>query len=154
MLKAMPYSPARSRTKTKRLAEERFFRLIHDLSHESDETLSDDIRRVVPDAWHLIEMDVDVAEPKTKVTLYLDQPVARLFRAMGAGYQARINRILATWAQMKMVELKAAETSIIDALQMTRAEKNAPDPEPWHERRRERLEEHWAYLQGREDAGG
>ncbi|WP_348540471.1 BrnA antitoxin family protein [Shimia sp. R9_3] len=43
-------------------------------------------------------------ERKEKVTLYLDKSVARFYRAMGKGYQARINRLLATWAQMKIAE--------------------------------------------------
>ena len=29
---------------------------------------------------------------------------ARFYRAMGKGYQERINRLLATWAQMKIAE--------------------------------------------------
>jgi hypothetical protein len=36
------------------------------------------------------------------MTLYLDAPVAKMFKAMGRGYQARINRILATWVEMKI----------------------------------------------------
>ena len=42
--------------------------------------------------------------PKTKITLRLDESVAKFFRAMGPGYQARINRILGTWAQLKIGE--------------------------------------------------
>ncbi len=49
-----------------------------------------------------MEADIDCFEPKTKVTLYLDASVAKMFRAMGKGYQARINRILQLWLQSKM----------------------------------------------------
>ncbi|MFB0931086.1 MAG: BrnA antitoxin family protein [Ascidiaceihabitans sp.] len=55
----------------------------------------------VPDAWHIIVADLDCHAPKQKVTLYLDAPVAKAFKAMGQGYQARINRILATYLEMK-----------------------------------------------------
>ncbi len=54
----------------------------------------------VPDAWRTLEHDLDVTEKKVKVTLYLDTSVAKFYRAMGQGYQARINRLLATYAQM------------------------------------------------------
>jgi len=54
----------------------------------------------VPEAWHLILADFDVAEPKVKVTLYRDKSVAQVFRAMGPGWQSRANRVLATWVAM------------------------------------------------------
>lgn len=87
-------------TKTQRLARER---LLHDLIHLSrDDWVSATLADVVPDAWHTLEVDLDVEEPREKVTLYLDRSVARFYRGMGHGYQARINRLLRTWAQMKI----------------------------------------------------
>tara|TARA_B110000091_G_scaffold186606_1_gene207178 strand:+ start:4877 stop:5146 length:270 start_codon:yes stop_codon:yes gene_type:complete len=62
-----------------------------------------EVREEVPDAWHIIVADLDCHAPKQKVTLYLDAPVAKAFKAMGQGYQARINRILATYLEMKGV---------------------------------------------------
>lgn len=59
---------------------------------------------IAPSAWHTIMADIDCHEPKDKLTLYLDKSVARTFKAMGKGYQARINRILQTWLSMKMAE--------------------------------------------------
>ena len=35
-----------------------------------------EVREEVPDAWHMIEADIDCHAPKQKVTLYLDAPVA------------------------------------------------------------------------------
>ena len=70
------------------------------------------LREEVPEAWHTLEADLDVWEPKEKVTLYVETSVARFYRAMGHGYQARINRILATWAQMKI----AGEVRLDEAL--------------------------------------
>ena len=66
----------------------------------------DTIRRNVPDAWHTLEMDLDVAEPTQKVTLYLDRSVVKAFRAMGRGYHARINRLLQTYLQMRILSSK------------------------------------------------
>jgi len=54
----------------------------------------------VPEAWHLILADLDMAEPKGKVTLYLDKSVAQVLRATGPGWQARAKRVLATWVAM------------------------------------------------------
>jgi uncharacterized protein (DUF4415 family) len=51
----------------------------------------------VPDAWHTLAHDPDVRAPK----VYPDRSVARAFRAMGHGYQARINRLLATYVMMQ-----------------------------------------------------
>jgi uncharacterized protein (DUF4415 family) len=86
-------------TKGQRIARERLQRHLAEL--EADRPDWDRIRRLVPDDWHRVAQDVDVEERKEKVTLYLDRSVVRVFRAMGLGYHARINRLLATWVQMQ-----------------------------------------------------
>ena len=79
--------------------------LIWDLTYLRRERLvSTDIRDEVPEAWHTLEADIEAEETKEKVTLYLDRSVARFYKAMGKGYQTRINRLLRTWAQMKIAE--------------------------------------------------
>ena len=72
-----------------------------------------EVREEVPDAWHIIVVDLDCHAPKQKVTLYLDAPVAKAFKAMGQGYQARINRILATYLEMKGGYLLEAEAIML-----------------------------------------
>ncbi len=37
-----------------------------------------------------------------RITLRVDRSVAKFFRAMGPGYQARINRVLRTYARFRM----------------------------------------------------
>ncbi|WP_288941126.1 BrnA antitoxin family protein [uncultured Roseovarius sp.] len=87
-------------TKTERIAREG---LMKNLIHlHRDGWISSVIEEEIPEAWHTLEADLDVEEKKEKVTLYLDRSVARFYRAMGQGYQGRINRLLATWAQMKI----------------------------------------------------
>jgi hypothetical protein len=87
-------------SKTERLARDR---LMRDLIHlNRDGWITSTLAEAVPDAWHTLEADTDVDEPREKVTLYLDRSVARFYRAMGRGYHARINRLLRTWAQMKI----------------------------------------------------
>src|SRR6056297_3597089 len=95
-------------TKTERIAREGLMKNLIHLNR--DGWISSMIEDDIPEAWHTLEADVDVEEPKEKVTLYLDRSVARVYRAMGKGYHARVNRLLATWAQMKIageVELEA-----------------------------------------------
>jgi uncharacterized protein (DUF4415 family) len=89
-------------TKTERIARGKLFR---HLWEARGETIDPDLEAEVPDAWHTLEADIDVEEPKVKVTLYLDTSVARVFKAMGTGYHARINRVLATWVQLKIAGL-------------------------------------------------
>jgi len=138
--------------KTKRLAQERLYRLFWEWTLQEKETaFLDTARKHVPEAWAFIEADLDVDEPKDKVTLYLDRSVAKLFRAMGAGYQARINRILATWAQMKMAELRALEMDYLDALEASHAERDADAPETAVERTMRDLAEQWAFQKGVEE---
>ncbi|MAO28061.1 BrnA antitoxin family protein [Roseovarius sp.] len=87
-------------TKSERLARDGLMRSLIEL--QGDGWLDRVLREEIPEAWHTLEADVDVREPKEKVTLYLDRSVARFYRQMGRGYHARINRLLATWAQMKI----------------------------------------------------
>jgi uncharacterized protein (DUF4415 family) len=89
-------------TKTQRIAQERLYRYAWEESRDMLDL--DQLRDTVPDAWHTLEQDLDVREKKEKVTLYLDVSVAKFYRGMGTGYQTRINRLLATWAQMKIAE--------------------------------------------------
>ena len=87
-------------TKTQRIAQQKLHR--HLFEAQTDEVFDEAFQREVPDAWHTLEHDLDVEEDKVKVTLLLDASVAKMFRAMGKGYQARINRILSTWVQLKI----------------------------------------------------
>jgi uncharacterized protein (DUF4415 family) len=70
------------------------------------------VRENIPEAWDTLEQDVDVVEKKMKITLRLDESVAKFYRAMGFGYQTRINRILATFAQMRIAEVRETERMI------------------------------------------
>jgi uncharacterized protein (DUF4415 family) len=90
------------KTKTQQTAMDRLQR---DLQYLTQETwIPREIGIEIPPEWHTLEHDVAVAEKKTKVTLYLDAPVARFYRAMGHGYHERINRLLSTWMNMKIAD--------------------------------------------------
>lgn len=90
-------------TRTARMARARLAR--HLQGFGTDEGLWLRVQERVPEAWATVEEDIDSEEEKVKITLRLDASVAKLFRAMGKGYQARINHILATYAQMRMGEI-------------------------------------------------
>ncbi len=89
-------------TKTERLARQKIYRFFAEQNQSIESVLAWNLREEVPDAWHTLEYDIDVEEPKVKITLRLDASVAKFYRGMGKGYQERINRILSTWATMKI----------------------------------------------------
>ncbi len=70
------------------------------------------VQAQVPEAWDTLEQDIDVEEKKVQITIRLDESVAKFYRAMGQGYQSRINRILATFAQMRMAQVKRLDAMI------------------------------------------
>ncbi|SMH40377.1 BrnA antitoxin family protein [Maritimibacter sp. HL-12] len=99
-----------SPTKTERLALERLGK--RSLALDDTPIWVYDLREEVPAAWATLEQDIDVEEPRVKITLRLDASVARYFRAMGKGYQERINRVLATYAQMKIARVLEIDREI------------------------------------------
>ena len=90
--------------KAERIARDRIARFLYEQAMNEDDILPLHLAQAVPEAWHTLEHDLDVVEPKIKVTLRLDASVAKFYRAMGQGYQARISRILALWAHMKIAK--------------------------------------------------
>ena len=116
----MPHRPSKSELRARD-------RLLYNLYYlQRDDFIDITLRDQVPEAWHTLELDVECSEPKEKITLYLDRSVVRLFRAMGRGYQGRINRLLSTWAQMKI----AAEVALEDKLKARLADPDARASSP------------------------
>lgn len=113
--------------KTRKLASDRLDLLLFAASMEDDTTFLTAARHEIPDAWHTLEMDVPCEAPKEKVTLYLDRSVVRMFRRMGRGYHARINRILETWVQMKMAEKSVFMRDVYDHVSAAEEDKRRPD---------------------------
>lgn len=51
--------------------------------------------KMLPQGWDEIWHDIDRRDPKrVPVTMRMDADVVRFFKAMGEGYQGRINRVL------------------------------------------------------------
>lgn len=68
-----------------------------------------DLREVIPEAWDTLEQDLDLPERKIRVTIRLDESVVKYFRALGPGYSRAMNRVLATYAQMKIAEVRLGD---------------------------------------------
>lgn len=140
--------------KTKRLAEARLRQLLFLASCEDDTAFLERARRAIPEAWKTLELDIETTAPKEKVTLYLDRSVARMFRAMGGGYQARINRVLETYVQLKIAEHVALEIDMLEAIAKAAEDRRRPEEGSTElDGRRLALHEHWAYAQGIMDMG-
>lgn len=54
-------------------------------------------RSLIPEDWDKLETTAPVRPRRKKVTVALDEDVARWFRALGAGYHGRINAVLRTY---------------------------------------------------------
>jgi len=108
-------------SKSSRLAYERALAHVADLQH--DGVVPYWVKEEVPEAWDTLEADVDVWERKVQISLRLDESVAKFYRAMGPGYQGRINRILATFAQMRIAQINTLERR----LAVERAERRAAE---------------------------
>lgn len=97
-------APRLSQTKTARLARERLRRALAGLEEDAD--LWATVQETAPEAWGTLEQDLDLPEKRVKITLRLDASVAAFFRGTGPNYGERINRVLATWAQMQIGEVR------------------------------------------------
>ena len=51
-------------------------------------------RSLVPPGWHSVESRAPVKPKKTKLTVTLDADMVAWFRALGRGYQPRMNAVL------------------------------------------------------------
>ncbi|WP_175566966.1 BrnA antitoxin family protein [Rhodovulum sp. ES.010] len=59
----------------------------------------------VPEAWHLLPEIYPANPKKVKITLLLEEPVAKFYRANGKGYQALINDVLKAYAQLRLAKV-------------------------------------------------
>ena len=80
----------RSKTEERSLAK-----LIDDLEEQEIAfELFKRTRSLVPPGWHAVESRHPVKPKKTKLTVTMDADMVAWFRALGRGYQSRMNAIL------------------------------------------------------------
>ena len=82
----------RKRSKTE---ERSFARMLDDL--EEQEIAFERFKRIrslAPPGWHSVERRAGIRPRKTKLTVALDADMVAWFRALGRGYQPRMNAVL------------------------------------------------------------
>lgn len=63
-------------------------------------------RRGCPPDWHEISLDKDRRDAKrTRCTVAFDADVVKFFKAMGPGYQTRMNRVLRAFMHMRLAKV-------------------------------------------------
>ena len=58
-----------------------------------------------PKEWEALEETFKCETKKKRITLLLDEPVAKFFRMKGRGYQALINEVLKTYAELRLAKV-------------------------------------------------
>ncbi len=58
-----------------------------------------------PKEWQMLEDTFRCAPRKLRITLLLDEPVAKFFRMKGRGYQALINEVLRSYAELRLAKV-------------------------------------------------
>jgi uncharacterized protein (DUF4415 family) len=95
-------APASDRRATKELHRHLRFAK-NTLSRLSTEVRAADLRReFVPEEWEEISEAFGFTPRNTRVTLLLEEPVLKYYRAYGAGYQKVMNDVLALFAELRL----------------------------------------------------
>ena len=68
--------------------------MIHDLEQLQNGMTRDWLKEGLPSDWSGLDYWNRVEKPKTRVTIRLDADMVKWFRALGPGYQSRINLVL------------------------------------------------------------
>ena len=68
--------------------------LMHELDRLQSDLTDSWLAESLPEEWNGLDYWAPVAHPSTRVTLRLDTDMVKWFRALGPGYQKRINLIL------------------------------------------------------------
>lgn len=95
----MPRRPARSEDDDNAARAAALIRLTRELDAM---TWRRDALAAVPQGWASVDRDNPVHPRRVKLTLRLDEDVARFFRAQGLGYQGRINAVLRAYMSAKL----------------------------------------------------
>lgn len=76
--------------------------LLRDLMRLDQDRMIDRLTQdIIPPEWHTLTWDIETRPKKQKITLYIDQAVAKFFQSMGTGFQTRINHLLATYMKLQ-----------------------------------------------------
>lgn len=81
--------------------------------------------RRIPFEWHAIHKERDYA--KTRITLRVDRDVLKFFRAMGPGYQPRMNDVLRAFMRSKLAGLLEGEETVTEYRDERWADRTRPE---------------------------
>jgi len=88
--------------------------------------------RCMPRAWDEIWQDEDRRDPKrVPVTIRLDADVVKFFKAMGPGYQPRINRVLRAFMHYRLAGIIEGPDTTDYALNPERLDKTMEKRPEW-----------------------
>lgn len=90
---------ARQPTKTERIHHSHMIDVMRQVEWDLAERTRAGTR--IPDAWHEIAT-ARCPDRKTRVTLRVEESVVKFFRAMGPGYQTRMNDVLASFVHARL----------------------------------------------------
>ena len=83
----------------------------------------------LPEAWDEIWRLREYRDPaRQRVTIRLDADVVRFFRAMGEGYQTRMNRVLRAFMHMRLAQMVEGPETAPEAIRFVRAEDAVAPP--------------------------
>ena len=84
----------RTKAETRKL-EQHYSKLLDEMQDENDRIRRDIVNsELLPSEWLELHKKVPTHPPKCKLTVSLDQNVVDWYRALGRGYQARMNAVL------------------------------------------------------------
>ena len=91
-------------TKTERVNYNHAIDALRMIEHDLHSVLLE--ARMIPAEWHEVAQSRDRRDGKrTRCTVAFDADVVRFFKAMGPGYQHRMNRVLRAWMHMRLAKL-------------------------------------------------
>ena len=90
---------ARQPTKTERIHHSHMIDLMRQV--EWDLATQTRAGTQIPDDWHLIG-NTRYPDRKVRITLRVEESVVKFFRAMGQGYQTRMNDVLASFVHARL----------------------------------------------------
>ena len=103
------------------------------LSEELHRRIDEDIAALkIPQGWHNIWRERDRRDiQRMRITLTIDADIVRFFKAMGSGYQPRINRVLRAFMHDRLAGLVAGPEDRLPEGQKAEIDKLVAELEGW-----------------------
>ena len=90
-------------TKTIQKSTKRLHRILMQIAIREHE--AEAMSLFVPEEWSMLDFDMPEQPKKVRMTLLVDAPVARFYRARGRGYQAFVNEVLKLYAELRIAKV-------------------------------------------------